>query len=92
MSQLPIPATRFMTGITPLIKEDIAMYSASVVESATCVCNLEAQEAGPFAYEMIQQDLELAMLINMQISDQIHNCFSILLEGSAEKWGHCFAV
>jgi hypothetical protein len=38
-----------MSGMTSRRAIDMAMYSASVVESATCDCNLEAQMTGQAA-------------------------------------------
>ena len=44
-----ISATRSMVGITSLREDDITIYSALVLESATCVRHLEVQEKGQLA-------------------------------------------
>ena len=41
-----ISSMRFITGMTSLKAIDIAMYSASVVDRATCDWSLEAQQTG----------------------------------------------
>ncbi len=46
---LPHFLDKFMSGMTSQRAIDMAMYSALVVESATCDCNLEAKMTGQAA-------------------------------------------
>ncbi len=57
-----ISCSRFITGMTSRRDCDIAMYSALVVDRATCDWSLETQETGHPAYKMIQPLRDLAVL------------------------------